>query len=77
MSALPPKADIETQSPDVRFGSKADIARHQLNVRFTPKSGHPAAPLGCALCANSGHLHLAGANSAMRFAGRSARCQTS
>src|SRR5215472_19238241 len=24
----------------VRFGSKADIARHQLNVRFTPKSGH-------------------------------------
>src|SRR5262249_20400235 len=25
---------------DVRFGSKADIARDQLNVRFTPKSGH-------------------------------------
>jgi hypothetical protein len=24
----------------VRFGSKADIARDQLNVRFTPKSGH-------------------------------------
>jgi hypothetical protein len=25
---------------DVRFGSKADIARDQLNVRFAPKSGH-------------------------------------
>jgi hypothetical protein len=25
---------------DVRFGSKADIATDQLNVRFTPKSGH-------------------------------------
>ena len=24
----------------VRFGSKADIARDQLNVRFTPESGH-------------------------------------
>jgi hypothetical protein len=25
---------------NVRFGSKADIARDQLNVRFTPESGH-------------------------------------
>src|SRR6516225_3542409 len=25
---------------DVRFGSKADIARCQADVRFTPKSGH-------------------------------------
>jgi len=25
---------------DVRFGSKADIATGQLNVCFTPKSGH-------------------------------------
>jgi len=24
----------------LRFGSKADIARDRLNVRFTPKSGH-------------------------------------
>src|SRR6516165_10231571 len=39
MSALPPKADIGTQSRNVRFGSKADIAADQLNVRFTPKSG--------------------------------------
>src|SRR6516164_10060563 len=28
------------QAADVRFGSKADIARDRLNVRFTPKSGH-------------------------------------
>jgi len=27
----------------VRFGSKADITRDQLNVRFTPKSGHTEA----------------------------------
>jgi hypothetical protein len=25
---------------NVRFGSKADIARCQADVRFTPKSGH-------------------------------------
>src|SRR5262249_46677331 len=28
MSALPPKADIETQSRDVRFVPKADIGTH-------------------------------------------------
>jgi len=26
--------------PNVRFGSKADIAERETNVRFTPKSGH-------------------------------------
>ena len=26
------------QGRNVRFGSKADIARDQVNVRFTPKS---------------------------------------
>jgi hypothetical protein len=26
--------------PDVRFGSKADITRHLIDVRFTLKSGH-------------------------------------
>jgi hypothetical protein len=26
---------------NVRFGSKADIGAHPINVRFTPKSGHP------------------------------------
>jgi len=25
---------------DVRFGSKADMAAHSSDVRFTPKSGH-------------------------------------
>jgi hypothetical protein len=25
---------------DVRFGSKADIAECETDVRFTPKSGH-------------------------------------
>jgi hypothetical protein len=32
--------ESSAQRPNVRFGSKADIARDQLNVRFTPKSGH-------------------------------------
>ena len=26
--------------PNVRFGSLADIAKDQLNVRLTPESGH-------------------------------------
>ena len=33
-------APQQTGSPNVRFGSKADIAASQRNVRFTPKSGH-------------------------------------
>jgi len=28
---------------NVRFGSKADIATDQMNVRFAPKSGHGSA----------------------------------
>jgi hypothetical protein len=28
------------QGPNVRFGSKADIAAPQTNVRFTPNSRH-------------------------------------
>jgi hypothetical protein len=40
---------------DVRFGSKADIARDQPNVRFTPESGHWLSQLRCPLCAKSGH----------------------
>jgi hypothetical protein len=31
----------------VRFGSKADIADCEANVRFTPKSGHSSAQLAC------------------------------
>jgi hypothetical protein len=34
----------------VRFGSKADIARCQADVRFTPKSGHRLSLPGCPLC---------------------------
>jgi len=41
--------------PHVRFGSKADMGPHQLNVRFTPKSGHWNSATQCLLCANSGH----------------------
>src|SRR6516225_10124834 len=29
-----------SRSPNLRFGSKADIAASPTNVRFTPKSGH-------------------------------------
>jgi hypothetical protein len=34
MSALPPKADIETQSRDVRFVPKADIMHRSKNSLF-------------------------------------------
>ena len=35
MSALPPKADIDPQSVNVRFVPKADIAAPPTNVRFS------------------------------------------
>jgi hypothetical protein len=38
MSALPPKADIETQPRDVRFVPKADIETQPRDVRFVPKA---------------------------------------
>jgi hypothetical protein len=41
------------QSLNVRFGSKADIRPKKRDVRFTPKSGHQEALLGCPLCAIS------------------------
>jgi hypothetical protein len=34
---------------DVRFGSKADMAAHPSNVRFTPKSGHQSDEIGTAI----------------------------
>ena len=37
------------------FGSEPDIARDQLNVRFTPESGHWLSVSGCPLCATSRH----------------------
>jgi hypothetical protein len=30
----------QSSRPNVRFGSLADIPRKELDVRFTPKSGH-------------------------------------
>jgi hypothetical protein len=41
------------------FGSEANMTIY--NVRFTPKSGHCGAQLGCPLCAKSGHRQAAGA----------------
>ena len=38
----------------VRFGSNADIARCQADVRFTPKSGHWNPVAACPLYAKSG-----------------------
>jgi hypothetical protein len=40
MSTFGVKADIPSDTHDVRFGSKADIGEHDEYVRFTPKSGH-------------------------------------
>jgi hypothetical protein len=34
------KREWYSHSTDVRYGSKADIARHWAHVRFTPESGH-------------------------------------
>ena len=47
---------IERRS-NVRFGSKADIAECETNVRFTPKSGHSLRRLERPLCARSGLMH--------------------
>jgi hypothetical protein len=43
---------------DVRFGSKADVTLLNVDVRFTPESGHRSAAWECPLCAKSGHLTL-------------------
>jgi hypothetical protein len=40
---------------NVRFGSKADMTPRNLDVRFTPKSGHRLSVLACPLCAKRGH----------------------
>ena len=39
--------------PYVRFGSLADIGEGFRDVRFTPKSGHSSARVGCPLSAKS------------------------
>jgi len=52
--SLPGVGDLRCVG-NVRFGSKADIGGHQINVRFTPKSGHRFRMLGCPLCAKNRH----------------------
>jgi hypothetical protein len=42
-------------APDIRFGSKADIAASSINVCFTPESGHRNSVVECPLRAKSGH----------------------
>ena len=42
-------------SDSVRFGSKADTCSAQVDVRFTPNSGHVQCNSVCPLCAKSGH----------------------
>src|SRR6516164_1303380 len=48
----------QSSGPNVRFGSKADIAACLINVRFTPKSGHWNLVAQCPLCAKSRHSAL-------------------
>ena len=40
---------------NVRFGSKADMTLLNLDVRFTPESGHSLSAIGCLLWATSRH----------------------
>ena len=47
-------AQQQSWAAHVRFGSKADIAEYETNVRFTPKSGHSLRRPSCPLCAKSG-----------------------
>jgi hypothetical protein len=48
-------AQQQSEAGNVRFGSKADIGGHPINVRFTPKSGHWNSLSECPLCAKSRH----------------------
>src|SRR5262249_35086534 len=41
----------KTALSNVRFGSKADMAAHSSDVRFTSKSGHWNSVVECSLCA--------------------------
>jgi hypothetical protein len=40
--------------PDVRFGSLAEVKASNIDVRFTPESGHLQRTHPCPLWANSG-----------------------
>jgi hypothetical protein len=54
-SARTAKSDIHQCKTNVRFGSEADMARSNCDVRFTPKSGHVQCNSVCPLWAKSGH----------------------
>jgi hypothetical protein len=43
----------QVRTPDFRLGAKGDIVAVVTNVRFTPKSGHSRATIGCSLSAKS------------------------
>src|SRR6516165_12320643 len=51
------RLNAETTTPvtDVRFGSKADIAECETDVRFTSKSGHWNLVAKCLVCARKRH----------------------
>jgi hypothetical protein len=42
-------------SADVAFGSKAEVKAFNIDVRFTPESGHDPDIVRCPLCARSRH----------------------
>jgi hypothetical protein len=48
-------AQHQALAANVRFGSTADIEAPSPDVRFTRKSGHCRATVGCPLCAISRH----------------------
>jgi hypothetical protein len=48
-------SDGNLRPTNVRFGSKADVTLLNLDVRFTPESGHSRTRSGCLLWAISGH----------------------
>ena len=54
----PSSVEFKSQPRNVRFGSKADIAGHTINVRFTPKSGHRNRPAYYLRRTNSGSLAM-------------------
>ena len=59
MHRVPP-GDAYAASPNVRFGSKADMCSAKGHVRSTPESGHVQCTSPCLLCANSDIRQLLG-----------------
>jgi hypothetical protein len=54
--AEPRKLEVtKSDFHDGRFGSEADIRLALVDVRYSPKSGHCGASVGCPLSATSRH----------------------